>query len=344
MADTDTSPLGGTGIDNAAAAFERMLAPEPARDPDDEAPEQQNAEADEAEALEANASEETPDDADNDAAEDGAEDEADADADEPEQLELPLDALIPVKVDGKETQVPLSEAIAGYQRQADYSRKTMELAEHRRAFLAEVDAVRTERAQYAALLSVLEQQAVEALAPYAEPDWEKLKAEDPLEFAIQREEWRGQQERLQAMQAEQYRLAQMRSMEEQQSIASVVETERARLAETLPQARDPKAWDAARKQLREYGVKAGYSEEELSQAYDHRAIVTLWKAMQWDQMAQKQKQASRPTAAVQGRPKPVSPGSANAPPRRVTEVTRAKQRLAQTGRVSDAASVFEKLL
>lgn len=43
------------------------------------------------------------------------------------------DYRIPVKLDGEELQVPLSEAIAGYQRQADYTRKTQELAQQREA-------------------------------------------------------------------------------------------------------------------------------------------------------------------------------------------------------------------
>lgn len=40
---------------------------------------------------------------------------------------------VPVKIDGSELRVPLSEAIAGYQRQADYTRKTQELAEQKQA-------------------------------------------------------------------------------------------------------------------------------------------------------------------------------------------------------------------
>lgn len=40
---------------------------------------------------------------------------------------------VPVKIDGSELKVPLSEAIAGYQRQADYTRKTQELAEQKQA-------------------------------------------------------------------------------------------------------------------------------------------------------------------------------------------------------------------
>lgn len=38
---------------------------------------------------------------------------------------------VPVRVDGQELQVPLSEALNGYQRQADYTRKTQELSEQR---------------------------------------------------------------------------------------------------------------------------------------------------------------------------------------------------------------------
>jgi len=38
---------------------------------------------------------------------------------------------VPIKVDGEEISIPLTEAISGYQRQADYTRKTQELAQQR---------------------------------------------------------------------------------------------------------------------------------------------------------------------------------------------------------------------
>jgi hypothetical protein len=41
------------------------------------------------------------------------------------------DHFVTVKVDGMDVRVPLSEAIAGYSRQADYTRKTQELASQR---------------------------------------------------------------------------------------------------------------------------------------------------------------------------------------------------------------------
>lgn len=41
------------------------------------------------------------------------------------------DKKIRIKVDGEEVEVPLSEALAGYQRQSDYTRKTQELSKQR---------------------------------------------------------------------------------------------------------------------------------------------------------------------------------------------------------------------
>jgi hypothetical protein len=38
---------------------------------------------------------------------------------------------VPIKIDGQESYIPLGEAISGYQRQADYTRKTQELAQQR---------------------------------------------------------------------------------------------------------------------------------------------------------------------------------------------------------------------
>jgi predicted metal-dependent hydrolase len=54
-----------------------------------------------------------------------------------EQIDLlPVDEFgdkyVSVTVDGEEVRVPLREALSGYQRQADYTRKTQELSEQRR--------------------------------------------------------------------------------------------------------------------------------------------------------------------------------------------------------------------
>ena len=42
------------------------------------------------------------------------------------------DKYVKLQVDGEEVSVPVKEALAGYQRQADYTRKTQELSEQRK--------------------------------------------------------------------------------------------------------------------------------------------------------------------------------------------------------------------
>ena len=74
-------------------------------------------------------------------------------AEQPEQEDQPTedtdDPTVTVKIDGKEVEVKLSELKNGYQRQADYTRKTMELSEQRKAVEIETQKARYERQQYA---------------------------------------------------------------------------------------------------------------------------------------------------------------------------------------------------
>lgn len=115
------------------------------------------------------------------------------------------DYRIPVKLDGEELQVPLSEAIAGYQRQADYTRKTQELAEQRQAlqFAATLQsALENDPAATLELLSrhygISKAQAAEMIAD-AEDSFEDL---DPVDRKMreldqriaQFEEYQSQQE------------------------------------------------------------------------------------------------------------------------------------------------------
>lgn len=68
--------------------------------------------------------------------------EADEDNDDEAETQEPV---FTVKVDGKTMQVPQSELVNGYQRQADYSRKTAALSEERKSFESDRTNFQTER-------------------------------------------------------------------------------------------------------------------------------------------------------------------------------------------------------
>jgi len=88
-----------------------------------------------------------------------------------------------------------------------------------------------------------------------------------------------------------------------------------------------------------HGKKLGFTDAELDQVYDHRAVVAVEKARRYDELMAG---ANRPKPVVNQGPKAAPVGSSNATPRRTSDATKAKQRLAQTGSVNDAASIFER--
>ena len=337
---TDGTPTQGTGISGAAQQFEAMMAAADGETQNAPNEEVTTPEADEAEVLASETTDETPSDAPEGEDEGAVEEEATAEEEEPQQTD-PLDQIVTVKVDGKEQEVTLREALNGYSRTADYSRKTMELAEQRKAMQAEFQAVQEERQQYAQLLTALSQQ-LQAQQPQ-EPDWERLYNEDPLEYVRQKDLYRERQEKLVAAQIEMQRVTQVQEQEAKRALADYVNAEKAKLFEVIPQWKNEEVYLAERGKLREYGNQLGFSDEELSQAYDHRAVTALYKAMKYDQMMANK---PKPAASQPGAPKAAPAGGQTnvVPKRAATEVTRAKQRLAKSGRVQDAASIFETLL
>jgi hypothetical protein len=328
------NPTQGTGVEQAAQAFEDLLSGKAGKQTPNEGQPAEDAEADEAEALEAtDAEEDAPSD------EEGSEEEDAADQDEEEGRPLEdLDRLVTVTVDGKAEQIPLREALAGYQRQSDYTRKTQELGEERRSFYEERDAVRVERAQYGQLLGALQQQ-LQYMQTVQQPDWEKLYNEDPIQYVRERENWRDMQERISATQAEMQRVQAAQAAEREQAMSNLVQVNRGKLLETMPQWKDKSRWDQDRAKIKEYGQTVGFSAQELAQVYDHRAVVTLWKAMRYDEM-----QSKRPKPSTSKAPAPAPAGTPSSAPRSTNDLTRAKQRLAKTGRVRDAAAIFEKII
>jgi hypothetical protein len=334
MSDTANS---ATGIHGAAQSFEALLA---GGNPDLGSPELAEA-APEAPALEkaeafddSHEGEETA--AVSEEAEAVPEEEVAAESDEGSEEAEPEVQLVTVTVNGKTEQIPLEEAIKGYQRQADYSRKTQALSEERKTLESEKQAVLEERSQYAQLLTALQQQ-LQAAAPQ-EPDWQKLYETDPMEWVRQREVWRERQERMTAAQFEAQRIQTLQAQEQQAQLAKMVQEGRQKLVELVPAWKDAKKWEADRVGLLDYGQQLGFSADELNATYDPRAVVALYKAMQYDALMAKRPQAAPP------RVKTAPAGSASSAPRPQSDTTKAKQRLAKTGKVADAAALFENFI
>lgn len=354
----NTDTPSGIGISEAASRIEAFLSePSETQTPKPTATAASNAaETEEVEAQQADeATDETPpsDTTEDDSEPTHEELEADAEADDEDgavddeatadqtPVELPDDAfekLVTVKVNGKDEKITVKEALAGYSRTADYTRKAMALSEEKKSFEPEREAVRLEREQYAQLLPVLIEEIKQSL--FAEPNWEQLIASNPAEYVRQERAWREKQERLAAAQSEHERLNATQEHERQAAIAKAIDTGRAELAKAMPQWKNPDKWSSDREKLLAYGQTIGYEADDLKQTYDPRAIVALYKAMRYDEIM-----AKRPKPQPSNGPKPAPAGNvAQKPTRQTSDLTRAKQRLAKSGRVRDAATLFEQFL
>lgn len=328
----------GLTMNEAAASIASQLFREDNQQQgDDNAVKATSQEAEEVEATEAEDGEEEAESQQVEATEseeaeqdsEGETEEADDDQDEPRYT---------VKVDGKDEEVTLSELQAGYSRQSSFTRKSQALAEERKTFQAEADAVRQERAQYAHLLGVLEQQ-VKAAAP-EDIDWNKRFDDDPLGAPKEYAQWQQNQARLAAIQAEQQRVQQAEQAEQQKRFEAYIAEQAQKLVEAVPTWTDATKAKAEQDAIRDHAMgKFGFTSDELKGIVDHRVAVVLRKAWQFDQLMAK----SKATKPVVPKAKTVPPGSAQ-PPRKATDLTRSKQRLAKTGTVSDAAGVIRQLL
>ena len=269
--------------------------------------------------------------------------EANSDA-EPEYEEdsEPVEETKPryrAKVGGQEVEVELDELINGYQRSKDYTQKSQALAEQRKAIEAErghLEQVKQERMAYAqklqALDSFLSQQN-------RGEDLEVLKETDPIGYAVKVAEQSQRDKHLAVVRGEQYRIAQQQQAEQAQNLQSHLKSESDKLASVIPELATPKG-DAIRKEIREYAKSVGWSDQELSSVYDHRAVLTLYKAMKFEQL---QKGKPETMKKVQQAPKMLKPGT-SAPSTKSSQDKQVMQRLRQTGKVRDAAAAFERFL
>jgi len=244
-----------------------------------------------------------------------------------------------VKVDGKEIEVQKEELIRGYQREADYTRKTQKLAEERKIVESEFQQVRGEREQYSQILGQL-QQKLQQFEPQ-QPDWNRLEVEDPTEYARQWTSHQRRQQQQYAIQMEQMRLNQLYQAESQKQIQNVLAQETVILKEKIPEWNSPEKAKAEGKALLEYGQKLGFSEQELNGISDSRALLALHKAWKYDQMMSKRPEFQ---AKMKKAPRMASPGSSGSLSSKSSDINNAKKRLAQTGSVRDAASLFEKFI
>ena len=321
--------------ESATAAFESFLAPEEDTQEEaviEEAEDVIEPEIDELEEQDEKDTEELvdEDDLEFDDEEDGEE--------ETEVEELEEQPIYRVTVDGSEIEVTQDELINGYSRQQDYTRKTQELANQRKTIEQQAQELQQRDAIYAQLLPKMEAQLKGELVN--EPDWDSLYNDDPIAFVREKQLWDEKKEKLKAAEAENARLAQESYAQQQEQIAQQVQEGQQKILEIIPEWKNAEVAQKEKLAIRDYGINVlGYLPQEMDAIYDYRALLGLRNA--WLNSKTVEATKKKPTQKAPARV--ARPGTTTRK-KSVAPAKRAKQVLAKSGKVQDAAKVFEQFL
>jgi len=277
--------------------------------------------------------------------EDGA-DDGDDDSEEGEDEEEAADAdseilarEVEVTVDGEPQKVTVKEALEGYVRTQTFHQRMNQLDEAKKIVRrAAGDAV--QNYEYSMNLAKQMQAHMEQMIP-KEPDWDAEFAKDPAHAReLQRyyEKANGFRQQMQQQMTEaQKKMAESNATQ----LAAFAEEESAKFeAENRKTWSDPKKKAKDLLSMRRTGLASGFTEEELSQVYDSRMLKVLLKASKYDRMM-----AAKPKPVVRTQTKPIPPGAGSAKQRTAQSgVSSAMKRLNRTGRMEDAAIVFDQIL
>ena len=296
------------------------------------------------------------------ATDDGDEPESDdqePDAEEPESNQYTVEDLadalemtpedflaaikVKAKVSGDVKELTLGELQKGYQREADYTRKTQELAEQRKATEAYIAQQREAfTAQQTELSSLIQATEQNLNGQYANVNWEQLRAEDPAEYAARIQDYQLRQNQLQQWKqhgtAQWNQYQQQLQAEQQQRFQQQVEQANEVLTQKMPEWADEVKRTEEQKAISEYLMTNGYRPEELSNLADHRALLLAHKAMMYDRMEAQGKVIEK---KVKKLPKMLKSGvKPNSAGRKKAALKDKMARLKRSGSVDDAAALL----
>lgn len=224
--------------------------------------------------------------------------ESEEDDDYEDGEEEPQETVYTVKVDGEEIEVSLDEALQGYQRQQAFTKRSQEAAEMRKAAEKEAAEAKQARDYYAQQLDVLAQQIQQTIPQ--EPDWVSLAKEVTAEeYNAIRAEYDNRQANLAKVEQERQALSQQQTAEQQKMLEEHLRAQRSDMLNRIPRWKDDDVRNKERLEVVEYARNIGFSEQEVAQATDARAVELLYKAMQWDNLQRK-----KPTAKKRARQAP----------------------------------------
>jgi len=252
---------------------------------------------------------------------------------------------VKLKVNGEEIEKPLDEIVALAQQGLDYTKKTQEVAEQRKAVETMQEQLKAQEQQFmeqqqlnslliedVAKITSLDQQ----LSQYANVDWQKLTDSDFVE-------------------AQKHYMAYNQLQQERNNLVSQFEAKRqealtkhqSALAERIKQGKEVLAkeipnWSPETTQeVVTTGKEYGFTDDELNAIVDPRHVKVLYDAMQWRKLKSKNPVVKKKVASA----KPVvKPGSKDQKRVASSNVQKMRDQLRKTGSSDLASKLIENMI
>lgn len=261
-----------------------------------------------------------------------------ASAEEPEEPEADEDP----EIDLGDLKAKKSQILAwkqGEMKDADYRRKTAEVAEAKRIAQAQQERVEQERSHYANQLDVLIGQ-LQAELVGDQQQLARLAQEDPGEWVRQNVIHQQRFQRLQQAAAERQALGQREQQAKQARQSDFIKEQVSTLKETIPEWRDDAAMQQELQDVDQFLKRNGFNDnDDLTPFMDSRAYLLIRKAWLADKQATA-RVAAKDKQVHKQPPKPLKAGSAQTPIKAGEDAYKAALRQAKSGKEDDLMALL----
>ena len=202
----------------------------------------------------------------------------------------------------------------------------------------EISETQAARQQYIHTMSQVVQSQLSGLEQFGNVNWENLKEEDPIQYVTKREEFRQAQERIQQTQQQQQHAQREEEAELGKVKSLALREEHKRLVNAVPEWNDKDKRAKMVNEISSYAISQGFTKEELNDLIDHRSLIVLMKAAQFDAIKKPEIKAKK----LKNKPNVIRAGK-GASSKSGSKVKRTAQmkRLKQSGKIKDASALFE---
>ena len=171
-------------------------------------------------------------------------------------------------------------------------------------------------------------------------EMQQLATDDPAKYLSKLAEYNTLNRRLQEAQASREKVVKQFAESQQRYQSETLARERESLLKAIPDWRDEAKFKQAKSRIVAYMAERGFSEQEIGSLMDHRALLVAYDAARF---RESQKALKASAKQLGQKPQVAKPGASVSKAQAGDEQAKAlRQQLKKTGRLEDAAKLFER--